>query len=126
MARFVKITTFTVNQLAECDSVRAAGLNVREFVSNGLTSYVFDGVVRLKDGTITGSAKTMADGVKNLIISGISIEEVSKMASKNPAETLSIYNETGSITVGKYADIVILDEKYDVVCTFVEGKDYRK
>ncbi len=108
------------------DSVMAAGLDVKEFVLDDLTSYVVDGVVRLKDGTISGSAKTMADGVKNLILSGIPIEEVSKMASKNPAETLSIYNETGSITVGKYADIVILDEKYDVVCTFVEGKDYRK
>ena len=108
------------------DSVMAAGLDVKEFVLDGLTSYVSDGVVRLKDGTISGSAKTMADGVKNLILSGIPIEEVSKMASKNSAETLSIYNETGSITVGKYADIAVLDKDYNVVTAFVNGKEFKK
>ncbi len=72
------------------DSGHAAGLDIKEFTVDGITRYVVDGVIRLKDGTIAGSAKTMADGVKNLILSGIPIEEVSKMASKNPAETLSI------------------------------------
>lgn len=108
------------------DSGHAAGLDLKEFTVDGLTRYVVDGVVRLKDGTIAGSAKTMADGVKNLILSGIPIEEVSKMASKNPAKTLSIYNETGSITVGKYADIAVLDKDYNVVTAFVNGKEFKK
>ncbi len=108
------------------DSGHAAGLDLKEFTVDGITRYVVDGVIRLKDGTIAGSAKTMADGVKNLILSGIPIEEVSKMASKNPAETLSIYSETGSITVGKYADIAVLDKEYNVVCAFVNGKEYKK
>lgn len=108
------------------DSGHAAGLDLKEFTVDGITRYVVDGVIRLKDGTIAGSAKTMADGVKNLILAGIPIEEVSKMASKNPAETLSIYNETGSITVGKYADIAVLDKDYNVVTAFVNGKEFKK
>lgn len=104
------------------DSGHAAGMNVTEFVVDGLTRYVKDGVVRLADGTIAGSAKTMADGVKNLITSGISICDVSKMASFNPAKSLKMENETGSIAKGKLADLAVLDEEYNVVKTFVDGK----
>lgn len=108
------------------DSGHAAGSDIKEFTVDGLKRYVKDGVIRLSDGTIAGSAKTMADGVKNLILSGVSICDVSKMASKNPAETLGVYEETGSIKVGKYADIVILDNEYNVVTAFVSGKEYKK
>lgn len=108
------------------DSVYATGLDLKEYVQDGVKNYVVDGVIRLEDGTISGSVRTMADGVKNLILSGIPIEEVAKMASKNPAETLSLYNETGSIAVGKYADMAVLDKDYNIVTAFVNGKEFKK
>lgn len=104
------------------DSGHAAGLSLSEFVVDGLTRYVKDGVVRLADGTIAGSAKTVADGVKNLVTSGIPIEDVSKMASFNPAKTLKIDNMTGSIKKGKLADLAVLDDEYNVCYTFVNGQ----
>lgn len=107
------------------DSEKMTGLDIDEFESDGYIHYVKDGVIRLKDGTIAGSAKTMADGVKNLLLSGIPMEDVSKTASKNPAETLSAFNETGSISVGKYADITVLDKGYNVATTFVNGEEYK-
>ena len=103
------------------DSGHAAGLCVTEFEADGLMRYVKNGVVQLADGTIAGSAKTMADGVKNLILSGIPIEDVSKMASINPARSLKMDNMVGSIAVGKLADITVLDENYDVCYTFING-----
>jgi len=103
------------------DSGHAAGMNVTEFEVDGLIRYVKDGVVRLADGTIAGSAKSMADGIKNLITSGIPIEDVSKMASINPASSLGIEKITGSIAVGKLADIAVLDDEYNVVYTFIDG-----
>ncbi|MBE7040641.1 MAG: N-acetylglucosamine-6-phosphate deacetylase [Ruminococcaceae bacterium] len=103
------------------DSGHAAGMNVTEFTVDGLTRYVKDGVVRLADGTIAGSAKTMLDGVKNLLASGIPLEEVSKMASLNPAKTLKLDAVTGSLVPGKTADIVVLDREYNLVCTYVDG-----
>ncbi len=104
------------------DSGHAAGMNVTEFEADGLMRYVKDGVVRLADGTIAGSAKTMADGVKNLITDGIPIEDVAKMASFNPAKSLKLENTIGSIAVGKTADLAILDENYNVVSTYIDGK----
>jgi len=103
------------------DSGHAAGMNVTEFTVDGLTRYVKDGVVRLADGTIAGSAKTMLDGVKNLLKSGVPLEDVSKMASLNPAKSLKLDGVTGSIEAGKAADIVVLDSEYNPVCTFIDG-----
>ena len=84
--------------------------------------YVKDGVVRLANGTIAGSAMTLYDGVKNLIKSGINIADVSKMASYTPAKSLGISDKTGSITVGKLADLVVLDKDLNIVNTYINGK----
>jgi N-acetylglucosamine-6-phosphate deacetylase len=44
------------------------------------------------------------------------------MTSGNPARELNIFNRKGSIAKGKDADLVILDENYDVVLTMCRGK----
>ena len=103
------------------DSEQAAGVDVEEFEVNGIKCYIRDGAVRLEDGTISGSAQTLLDGVRNLLRAGISIEDVSKMASYNPAKSLKLEHITGSIAVGKCADLVVLNEQYDVEYTFVNG-----
>lgn len=108
------------------DSGTAAGLDISGFEVNGVKRYIKDGVVRLADGTIAGSARTLLDGVKNLISSGIPLEDVSKMASLNPAKTLGIDDETGSIAVGKLADLVVLDKDLNVCETFINGKSAYK
>ena len=108
------------------DSGHAAGCDMKEFFVDGIKRYVVDGVIRLEDGTIAGSAMTMAEGVKNLLLSGVSICDVSKMASKNPAETLGVYDITGSIKEGKCADFAVLDGEYNVVTAFVDGEEYKK
>lgn len=104
------------------DSVTAAGTTLSEFSVRGEKRYVKDGVIRLADGTIAGSAKTLLDDVKNLIHSGIPLEHVSKMASLNPARSLKLDHVTGSIEVGKTADLVVLDAAYNVEATYVDGE----
>lgn len=105
------------------DSGHAAGLDVTEFEVDGVMRYVKDGVVRLANGTIAGSAMTLHDGVKNLIKGGIPLGDVSKMASLMPARAVGIDSETGSIEKGKLADLVVLDDKFNVVKTFVNGSE---
>ncbi len=104
------------------DSGHAAGLNVSEFEVDGMMRYVKDGVVRLANGTIAGSAKTVLDGVRNLIRSGIPMGNVAQMAAFNPAKTLKIDHITGSIAEGKRADLVVLDQQLNVKYTFVGGQ----
>ena len=78
--------------------------------------------MRLADGTIAGSAKTMLDGVRNLFNSGVPLEDISQMASLNPAKCLGIDHITGSITIGKSADLVVLDQSLNVINTYVNGE----
>ncbi|MBE7045126.1 MAG: N-acetylglucosamine-6-phosphate deacetylase [Ruminococcaceae bacterium] len=103
------------------DSGDSTGLNISEYELEGVKRYIKDGVVRLADGTIAGSAMTVKDGVRNLLSAGFPIEDVSKMASYNPAKSLHAEDSVGSIAIGKYADFVILNQDYDVEATFING-----
>ena len=104
------------------DTGHAAGTNLTQFEVDGQMRYVKDGVVRLENGTIAGSTKSLLNGVKNLYSIRIPLEEISKMASQNPAKALGIFDRTGSLDLGKTADIVLLDDNLDVVMTLVDGK----
>lgn len=103
------------------DSSKVAGIEADEFYVGNVRRIVRNGAIYLEDGTIAGSVCTVLNGVKNLIKMGIPMEDVSKMTSLSPAKSLGLDGEIGSITVGKLADLVVLDEDLDVVSTFVNG-----
>jgi len=109
------------------DSEYGAGLDADEIMVDGEVRYIRDGVMLLADGTIAGSASSMLKGIQNLLSDGIPMEDVSRMASLNPAKTLKIDHLTGSIAVGKAADLVVLDKNHNVLFTYVDGECvYRK
>ncbi len=103
------------------DSEHGAGLTQNEIIVDGEVRYIRDGVMRLEDGTIAGSASSMLFGIQNLLRDGFPLTDVSIMASLNPARTLKINHLTGSIQAGKAADLVILDKDYNVLSTYVDG-----
>lgn len=109
------------------DSEYGAGLDADEIMVDGEVRYIRDGVMLMADGTIAGSASSMLKGVQNLLADGIPMKDVSRMASLNPAKTLKIDHLTGSIAVGKAADLVVLDRNHNVLFTYVDGECvYRK
>ena len=103
------------------DSEYGAGMTTSQIVVDGEVRYIRNGVMVLEDGTIAGSASSMLFGIQNLLRDGVPLEDVSKMASFNPARTLKIDHITGSIAVGKSADLVVLNADYDVLRTYVNG-----
>ncbi|MBE7042106.1 MAG: N-acetylglucosamine-6-phosphate deacetylase [Ruminococcaceae bacterium] len=104
------------------DSGHAAGMEIDCFEVDGIMRYVKDKVIRLADGTIAGSAMTMLDGVRHLVQTlEIPLEDVSKMVSLNPAKGLKMEDKTGSIGLGKCADLVLMDQQLNVVATYVDG-----
>ena len=88
----------------------------------GKDRYVVNGECRLADGTIAGSCKTLYDGAKNLFLMGVDICSIAKMTSKNPARAVGAENEFGSIEVGKHADIVLLDENFNIKSVYMDGE----
>jgi N-acetylglucosamine-6-phosphate deacetylase len=73
-------------------------------------------------GGLYGSGLTMNRAVKNAVeMLGVDLPLAVKMASDNPARVLGLEN-TGKIEVGKQADIVLINEKFEVRQTWIGGK----
>ena len=93
-----------------------------DYQVNGRTLSVINKRVYTEDGTIAGGSACLVDCVRNLVSIGVPLETACMMASKNPAETVGVYDKKGSLTVGKIADIVILDKDLNVKDVILRGK----
>ena len=105
------------------DCLPAGGLPEGEYTLGGAKIIYRDNICRLPDGTIAGSVLRLNKGVWNVYQnSNIPLYECVNCASLNPATTLGLEDRKGSLEVGKDADIVILDEKFNVKKTIIGGK----
>ena len=96
---------------------------------DGHRVYVESGVLRMVDddpkvnGNLTGSAVTLDVVLARLMrYTGLPLEEAVRWCSLNPATTLGIDRETGSLRPGKRADIVLMDECLSVRRTILGGR----
>jgi N-acetylglucosamine-6-phosphate deacetylase len=81
-----------------------------------------DGFVLSKTGRLSGSSKAVIYGIKNLVEKlHVPLEEVVIMSSANPARKYGLASK-GSINVGKDLDIAVIDDDYNVVATYSEGR----
>ncbi len=104
------------------DAMRAKGLNDGVSELGGQTVYVKNGEARLQDGTLAGSVLKMNEAIKNTVQkTGLELTAAVDCATVNPAKTLGIYGETGSIRIGKRADLTVLDESFEVLYTVRDG-----
>lgn len=85
-------------------------------------SYVIkDGAMYLKNGTLCGSTKDLADHFKTIIERlGIGIPDAVKITSTNCADHMNL--KKGRIEPGYDADLNIVDSSFKVLKTFVSGQ----
>ncbi|TJY44573.1 N-acetylglucosamine-6-phosphate deacetylase [Cohnella pontilimi] len=107
------------------DALQAMGLGDGEYEFGGHHVTVSAGVAQLKDGTLASSTVTMNEALRNTVQLGIPLEDAVRMASTTPADLLGIPHK-GKIAVGADADLVLLDEQFQVIRTFLRGKEYRQ
>lgn len=104
------------------DARRATGMSDGEDVSDGRIIRVRDGAARLPDGTLAGSVLTMEVALRNVArATGLSLQELWPMTSLNAARAVGVSAMKGSLEVGKDADLVLLDDQFDVAFTAAEG-----
>lgn len=104
------------------DAMRAKCLGNGIYDLGGQDVAVKEGVATLLDGTLAGSTLKMPAAIQNMIrFTQCSLLDALKMASENPAKALGIFHKKGSIAVGKDADLVVLDEKFNIVMTLCNG-----
>ena len=82
---------------------------------------VKDGVARTQAGVICGSCFTMLRGAQNLRKLGVPLEEISVMASRNPATLLGVQDTVGSIAPGYRADLILCDEELNIHTVLIDG-----
>lgn len=105
------------------DSMPATGYSNHEVIFGGVNVIVKDGIARTEDGTLAGSTLKLLDGVKNYSkFCNLPLSTAIRSATINPAKAIGVDNILGSITVGKRADLVVLDESLKVNATIVKGK----
>lgn len=105
------------------DSMRAKHLPDGLSELGGQKVIVKNGEARLENGTLAGSVLKMNVAVKNMVeLIGVDFCTAVDFATANPAKSLGVYSERGSIAVGKRADFAILDGDFSVLKTIRGGK----
>lgn len=110
------------------DSMRAAGMPDGEYFlgskEDGMFTIVEDGVAKLPDrSAFAGSVATTDRLVRTMkALTSAPLHEVIRMASLTPAELMGIDDRKGSVSVGKDADLLLLDEKLQVTKVMIRGK----
>jgi len=105
------------------DGVQAIGLPEGMYRYNGKKYQSKNGVARYLDGTLIGTAISLNQIVKRFQkFTDCSLGEAIHTATLNPAELLGLANRKGSLKIGADADVILMDENFDIYLTIVEGK----
>lgn len=105
------------------DAIRAACMKAGTYDLGGQEVIVEHGAVRLSDGTLAGSVLQLKVAVKNLWENtDLSLQQVIRTVTMNPAELIGLDCEIGSLEVGKKADIIIFDKNIDIKATIIDGE----
>ncbi len=104
------------------DSMRACDLSDGEYDLGGQTVYVNGRRASLKSGVLAGSVTNLMDCVRQNVSIGIPLHDAIQASAVNPAKHIKIFDEYGSLDVGKYANIVVLNKDLSVHAIIQEGK----
>ncbi len=105
------------------DSMAASWLGDGDYALSGhRTITVKDGVARIPEGNLAGSTAKFNECLKNVAeISGRPLPDLAKTCAANQARSLGLYDR-GHLATGYLADVVLLDEHFEVKAVFVGGE----
>lgn len=106
------------------DSIRATGMPSGEYELGGQQVTIKEGrAVISGTETIAGSIITLPEALRYVVqVVGIPLEDAVRCVTCNPARSLGIYKECGSVTAGKRADLVLLDKELCVSRVIKSGR----
>ena len=109
------------------DSMRAAGMpggtSILGSLKGGQEIIVEDGVAKMPDRKAFAGSVATADRLVRTMVSlaGVNLQETIQMITSTPARICGVYNQRGSIAVGKLADLVIFDDQIRIHKTIING-----
>ena len=105
------------------DAMPPLGTDIRSFALQGRRITVNGLVCYDEEGRLAGSNTDLATCVRNVIeMLGLPLHEAVYMASLYPAEFLGLAHELGRIEPGYRANLVLADERINVLKTWIDGQ----
>ncbi|WP_435252141.1 N-acetylglucosamine-6-phosphate deacetylase [Streptomyces tendae] len=106
------------------DAMDAAGFGDGRYRLGPMDVEVTDGVARLVEGgSIAGSTLTLDRAFKRAVtVDRLPVGDVVAAISVNPARLLGLDDRIGSLEPGKDADLVVLDDAFDLVGVMRRGE----
>ena len=105
------------------DAMPPLGTDIRSFAVQGRRITVNGLVCYDEEGRLAGSNTDLATCVRNVIeMLGLPLHEAVYMASLYPAEFLGLAHELGRIEPGYRANLVLADERINVLKTWIDGQ----
>jgi N-acetylglucosamine-6-phosphate deacetylase len=103
------------------DAIAAAGQGDGVFRLGEVEVHVADGVARRPDGTLAGSTLALLDAVRNLHALGVPLAEALAAATDVPARVIG-RRDVGSLRPGAPADVIVLDDRLELVRVLRDGR----
>ena len=105
------------------DSMRAAGMEDGQYTLGGQDVAVKGKYATLvSDGTLAGSVTNLMDCMRTAVKEmQIPLESAIACATMNPAKAIGIYDRYGSISTGKIANLVLLDQDLNLSQVIIHG-----
>ena len=108
------------------DSMRATGLEDGEYTLGGQAVTVRGPLATLHDGTIAGSATNLMDCMRTVVKKmDLPLETAVACATINPARSLGVEEQYGSLEAGKKAHVVLLDQDLELKAVIKDGVKIR-
>lgn len=106
------------------DSMMATGMTDGKYSLGGQLVNVVGNLATLESGTIAGSATSLMNCLRKAVSFGIPLESAVKCATMNPAKQIGVYDEMGSISPNKIANLVLLDKNLNIKNVIINGKSF--
>lgn len=114
---------------ATTDSMRAAGMGPGPSILGpkleGTPVFVEDGIAKMPDRSCFAGSVATCDRLVRVLMAevGLSLAEAVKASSLLPARFMGLDQMTGSIAIGKQADLLVFDQSISMKRVFVSGKE---
>lgn len=108
------------------DNNELSGMSEGNYIQYNHKLTIKNSQIRTEEGSLAGSYSTLNKYALNLTLCGFSIGQALRAVTENPARSIGVFEQKGSIALGKDADIVILNNQFDVRMTIKGGKTVYK
>ena len=124
MVRFTFNTFGDDHVILIADSMMACGLPDGQYSLGGQAVTVEGPCATLTEhpGTIAGSATCLYDCMKRAVLEmGVPLESAVRAASENPARSIGVDNDYGSLAAGRYGNVILADKELNIQAVYQKG-----